>query len=70
LKNSGRCETNNAGYNHTKKHAKSVLTLWGPLHFADEVDANLDASCGFTTANLASLDFGSFSPDDAAATVG
>jgi len=31
LKNSGRCETNNAGYNHTKNYAKSVLTLWGPL---------------------------------------
>jgi len=35
LKNSGRCETNNAGKNHTKNHAKSVLTLWGLLHNRD-----------------------------------
>jgi hypothetical protein len=31
LRNSGRCETNNAEINTTKKHAKSVLILWGPL---------------------------------------
>ncbi len=36
MKNSGRCETNNAGYNTTKNYAKSVLTLWGPLHDSDE----------------------------------
>ncbi|MCV0409924.1 hypothetical protein [Nitrosopumilus sp.] len=38
--------------------------------FADEIDANLDANCGFSTSALAGLDFGSFTADQDAATVG
>lgn len=38
--------------------------------YAEEMDANLNAECGFTTTSAGSINFGSFSLDDDAATVG
>lgn len=38
--------------------------------FAEEMDANLNAACGFTTTAAESVDFGTFAAADNAATVG
>ncbi len=38
--------------------------------YGEEMDANLNASCGFSTANAENINFGSFSSTDVAATVG
>lgn len=38
--------------------------------FAEEMDANLNAECGFTTTSAGSINFGAFSLDDTASAVG
>ncbi len=51
----------------------AVLLAWpmaaSNVH-ADIVDANMNVECGFSTTNLAAVDFGNFVPTDTASTVG
>lgn len=47
-----------------------VMPLTTGIAFAEEMDASLNAACGFTTTSAGSINFGSFDAGDSASTVG
>lgn len=54
--------------NSTIVFAFVAMMMAAPLSisnaFGDEIDANMDNTCGFDTSSLAGLDFGTFDPTD------